>query len=153
MEKGIRKNMKITICGSINFTYEMKKYADELMAASHSVELPMTSRRILSGELTLEEFRQEKENNGDGSFRKIRDDVIKRYYEIIRESDAILVVNARKNNIDNYIGGNTFLEIGFAHVLGKKIYLLNPIPDMIYTDEIKAMQPTVIDNDLNKIVG
>ena len=41
--------------------------------------------------------------------------------------------------------------MGFANVLGKKIYLLNDVPDMIYTDEILAMQPKIINNDLTKI--
>ena len=43
------------------------------------------------------------------------------------------------------------LEMGFAHVLGKKIFLLNGIPDMHYKDEIRAMQPVVLDGDLNGI--
>ena len=41
--------------------------------------------------------------------------------------------------------------MAFAHILSKKIFLLNPIPDMIYTDEIKAMQPIIVNNDLNRI--
>ena len=60
--------------------------------------------------------------------RKIKNDVIRDYYQKIDKSDCILVLNLTKNGIENYIGGNTFLEIGFAHVLGKKIYLYNNIP-------------------------
>jgi hypothetical protein len=38
-------------------------------------------------------------------------------------------------------------------VLGQKIYLLNPIPDMpFYGSEIIAMKPTVLHGDLSKIV-
>ncbi len=45
------------------------------------------------------------------------------------------------------------MEMGFAHVNGKKIFLLNPIPeDVPYTDEIKAMADVVINGDLIKIV-
>lgn len=76
---------------------------------------------------------------------------IRAYWKIIRESDAVLVANFDKKGIKNYIGGNTFLEMGFAHVLGKKIFLLNGIPKMIYTDEIKAMQPAVINGNFSKI--
>ena len=43
------------------------------------------------------------------------------------------------------------MEIGFAYVNNKKIFLLNPIPDMIYRDEIEACQPIVISNDLSLI--
>ena len=61
------------------------------------------------------------------------------------------MANFDKHNIQNYIGGNTFLEMGFAHILKKPIYLLNEIPEMSYTDELRAMQPIVIKGDLLKI--
>jgi len=41
--------------------------------------------------------------------------------------------------------------MGFAHVLGKPIYLLYGIPDMIYSDEIKAMQPVLLEGNIVKI--
>ena len=143
--------MKIVICSSIDFTYEVKEVSDKLIAMEHETEIPLTSQRILRGELTLENFKKEKEKNGDGFVRKIKDDVIKRYYEIIKNSDAVLVVNYNKKGVENYIGGNTFLEMGFAHVLNKKIYLLNPIPEMGYRDEIVAMQPIILEGNLGEI--
>ena len=143
--------MIITICGSIDFTYEIKKIADELAAAGHKVNIPFTSQKILNGQLSLADFQKEKEKNRDGAFRKIKEDVIKRYYKIINESDAILVVNITKREIKNYIGGNVLLEMGFAHVLDKKIYLLNDVPELAYTDEISAMKPVVISGDLSSI--
>ena len=139
--------MKITICGSIQFSEKMKEAADELIKMGHQVELPLTTKRILNGELTLEEFSQEKEK----AERKIKDDVIRKYYDIIKNSEAILVVNMEKKNIPGYIGGNTLLEMGFAYVLNKRIYLLNEIPEMAYTDEIVAMQPVVISGNLSLI--
>ncbi len=110
------------------------------------------AKKILSGELSLEEFLNIKRKRGDAEFRnKAEEDVIKRYYRLIKKSDAILVVNVEKNGIKNYIGGNTFLEMGFAYILNKKIYLLNSIPKLSYADEIKAMHPIILNNDLNKI--
>ncbi|HPN96736.1 MAG TPA: hypothetical protein PLK35_03125 [Candidatus Moranbacteria bacterium] len=144
--------MKIIICGSIDATYEIKDISDKLEMLGHTTEIPLTSQRILRGELTLDDFKKEKEKNGDGFVRKVKDDVIRRYYNLIYESDAILIVNNKKKNIENYIGGNTFLEMGFAHVLKKNIYLLNPIPEMSYKDELLAMQPVVIYGDLSKII-
>jgi hypothetical protein len=143
--------MKIVICGSIDATYEIKEIADKLKEKGFETEIPLTSQRILNGELTLDEFKKEKEKNGDGFVRKVKDDVIRRYYELIKNSDAVLIVNYPKKGIDNYIGGNTFLEMGFAHVLNKKIFLLNPIPEISYKDEIMAMQPVVLNGDLSKI--
>jgi uncharacterized membrane protein (UPF0127 family) len=53
------------------------------------------------------------------------------------KSDAVLVLNYDRKGIKNYIGGNTLMEIGFAHVLNKKIYLMNPIPEIeFYKSEI-----------------
>ncbi len=143
--------MKIAICASIEFTPKIKEIADLLTKQGHEVEIPLTSQKILQGELTLEDFLKEKEKRGDGAFRKIKDDVIKRYFEIIKGIDALLVFNLEKKGIPEYIGGNTFLEMGFAHVLGKPIYLYGDIPEMIYSDEIKAMQPVVLIGDLSKI--
>jgi len=50
-----------------------------------------------------------------------------------------LVVNPDKNNVANYIGGNVFLEMGYAHILKKKIFLYNDIPAMPYADETRSM--------------
>lgn len=144
--------MKIAICGSIDFTPEIKKIADHLLARGHKIELPTYTKKILNGDLTLEQFKKHKEKKGDWAFRvKIDEDLIKRYFEVIKSSDAILVVNVENKGIQNYIGGNTLLEMGFAYVLNKKIFLLNNLPEMHYTDELKAMQPTVIHQNLSKI--
>lgn len=148
--------MKIAICGSINFTPEIKKAKDKLEKDRHEVYIPLTSERIINGELTMEDFLKEKEANGDKKFResaqrKINDDVINLYYKKIKEMDAILILNLEKNNIKDYIGGNSFLEMGFAHVLNKKIFLLNEIPEMGYKDEMLAMKPVILNGDLKNI--
>lgn len=83
---------------------------------------------------------------------KIEHDFIREHFKKIEASDAILVLNYDKKGIPNYIGGNTFLEIGLAFWLGKKIYLLNPIPEMDYKTEMHAMQPVVLHGNLTDIV-
>lgn len=144
--------MKIVICASITATPKMKEVSDFLTAHGHSTEVPFTTKRILSGELSMEEFLKIKNTEGDIGFRKnANEDLIKRYYNLIKESDAILVLNVDKNGIKNYIGGNTLMEMGFAYILGKKIFLYNQVPEMSYADEIKAVQPILIDGDLSKI--
>lgn len=83
---------------------------------------------------------------------KYENDAIREYWEPMQDSDALLVLNYDKHGIKNYIGGNAFLEMGFAHVLNQKIFLMNPIPEMpYYGTEIIAMKPVVIDGDLSKI--
>lgn len=130
----------------------VNKVKDELINRGHFVEIPYSAKKIINGEISLEEFKKIKQKEGDIFFRnKSEEDLIRRYFRIIKESDAILVLNFSKNNILNYIGGNALIEIAFAHVLEKKIYLLNPIPKMNYTDEVEAMKPIVINGDLTKI--
>lgn len=44
------------------------------------------------------------------------------------------------------------MEIGFAHVLNQKIFLLNSIPEIpYYKTEIEAIKPIIINGDLTKI--
>jgi hypothetical protein len=42
-------------------------------------------------------------------------------------------------------------SMNFAYVLCKKIFLLNPIPKINYSNEIESMKPVILDNDLNKL--
>lgn len=144
--------MKIVICASVDFTYKIKEIKDELEQLGHQTHIPYMTKKILASEVSMEDFLKEKEKYGDTVFRETAsEDLIKRYYNKIKNSDAILIVNVDKKGIKNYIGGNSFLEIGFAYVLDKKIFLLNPIPDMLYKDEIIATKPIVINGDLSKI--
>ena len=142
--------MKIAICLSLDFTNQITDIKNQLIQKGHEVIVPMTSGMFLRGEVALEQITKEKEN-GSILERMIKQDVIRRYFEKIKEVDAILVLNFEKKGIKGYIGGNVFLEMGFAHVLNKKIFLLNEIPDISYQDEIKAMQPIILNGDLSLI--
>ena len=83
---------------------------------------------------------------------KNNSDAIRAFWEKIKASDAILVLNYDRRGVANYIGGNTLMEIGFAHVLGKKIFLLNPIPEIeFYKSEIEACKPVIVNGDLTLI--
>lgn len=142
--------MKITICASISSTPKIKEIFEKLIEMGIEVKIPYTSKRIIKGEVLLEDYLREVNENGDKKFRD-NTDVIKEHYEFIKESDAILVINTDKNGIQNYIGGNVLMEIGFAYVLGKKIFLFNPIPEIGYKDEILAMQPIVLNGNIENI--
>jgi diphthamide synthase subunit DPH2 len=144
--------MKIAICSSLDFIPEIKKIAEALTALGHVPVLPKSAEMVISGEVAAQELKNENLDSNKRIERKIKLDAIKSHYHKISECDAILVTNYSKKGIPNYIGGNTFLEIGFAHILNKKIFLLNPVPEMLYTDEIVAMRPTVLDNNLELIV-
>lgn len=136
--------MKIVICGSMLHSNKMIEASNNLNKKGHETIFPHDAERYADGTLDTE-------TRGESTENKIKNDLIRDYYNKIKDSDAILVVNFDKNDIKNYIGGNTFLEMGFAHVLDKKIYLYNNVPDMSYTDEILAMQPIVINQYLSEI--
>jgi len=67
-------------------------------------------------------------------------------------SDCILVTNYEKKGMQHYIGGNTFLEMGYAYGRGKNVYVLNELPEASpYKEEILGMQPIVLFGDISKI--
>ena len=146
--------MKITICGSIAFMDEMIKTKGDLEKLGYSVEIPPLEIKDESGKMIpVKEYYAIRKSAKDSDFwvwqekgRRIRE-----YFDKINWSNAILVLNYDKNNIIGYIGGNTFLEIGVAFYLKKKIFLLNQIPEMPYKEEILAMMPIVINGDLGLI--
>lgn len=126
----------------MQFHKEMSKAKLDLEAMRHTVYVPKSIElmdTIGYVHPTIDEAKVE---------AKIEHDFIREHFKKIEKSDAILVLNYDKKGIANYIGGNTFLEIGLAYWLGKKMFLLNPIPDMDYITELHAMQPTVLHGDL-----
>ena len=123
---------------------KMVEIANKLRQENYNIVLPRNTEEYAKEELANEISRESIKN-------KIDNDLIRDYFDKIKSSDAILVVNVEKNKIKSYIGGNSFLEMGFAHALNKEIFLLSDIPEMIYTDEIKAMQPIILKGDLKKI--
>ncbi len=84
--------------------------------------------------------------------QKYNMDAIREFWREMQGADAVLVLNLDKNGIKNYIGGNTLMEIGFAHVLNQKIFMYNPIPEMQYCKtEIEAVKPIIINGNLELI--
>ena len=79
----------------------------------------------------------------------LKEKSIRNHFEKIMWADAILVLNYGKKDTENYIGANTFLEMGIAFHERKQIYLLNPIPEVSNKEEILGMKPIVINGDLS----
>lgn len=86
--------------------------------------------------------------------QKYEQDAIREHWGTIQKCDVTLVLNHDKHGIPGYIGGNSFLEMGFAYVLHKPLYLLNPIPKMPYYEtEIIAMKPVVLEGNLETLLS
>ncbi len=136
--------MRIGISGSMQFTEKMIEARDNLLALGHNAYVTSYAGAFIGK--TIEEKESIKLD------QKRTDDVIKEYWDLMQGGDAILVLNFEKHNMPNYIGGNTLMEIGFAHVLGQKIFLWNPIPDQSYCKhEIESVHPVIINGDLSLI--
>jgi nucleoside 2-deoxyribosyltransferase len=127
--------MKIAISGNIYMLPDIIEMQELLEERKHKV-IP-----IFEYLDQLEERNEKKREKNRLSF-----------FDKLKKSDALLVVNnSLKNGRKNYISGSSFLEMGFAHALGKKIFLLQGIPDLSYRDEIMAMKPIILNGNLNKI--
>lgn len=140
--------MKITICGSVTFAKKLVEIYHQLEKLGHEPVMHEEMFGIADG--TAKEIIDG--INLDHAEIKRKYGFIKIWHGLIKSSDAILVCNYDKNGMENYIGGNTLMEIGFAHVLNQKIFLYNSIPDIpYYKSEIEAMKPEIINGDLSKI--
>lgn len=136
--------MKIGVAGSMQFTERMMELCEQLEAMGHKAFMSKFGPYFVG--------KTDEEKEKIKLEQKYNQDAIREFWKPMQEADALLVANYDKSGIKNYIGGNAFLEMGFAHVLQQKIYLLNPIHKMPYYEtEIIAMQPTIINGDLRKI--
>lgn len=138
--------MTITICGSMQFHKEMEVMRTKLQARGFTVLVPADLDHIENNESYMT-------NDEDKISTKIEFDFIREHFKKIEQADAILILNYEKKGIAGYIGGNTFLEMGYAFGLDKKVYLLNSIPEMDYKTEMYAIQPIILDGDTDKILS
>ncbi|MBD3360567.1 hypothetical protein GF366_02070 [Candidatus Peregrinibacteria bacterium] len=137
--------MKIGIIGSMQFTEKMVEIRDKLKEMGHDTFITELHYDFIGK--TIAEKEQIKKDQMDGNI-----DTIREFWDLMQGADAVLVLNLEKNNIENYIGANTLMEIGFAHVLNQKIFFYNPMPDMPYCrEELEAVHPIVINGDLDLI--
>lgn len=136
--------MKIGVIGSMQYTEKMMELRDALNNFGHNAFITSLAAPFVG--------KTDDEKETIKLFQKNNKDAIREFWRLMQGADAVLVANYDKKGIKNYIGGNTFLEMGFAHILDQKIFLLNPVPEIdYYKTEIVAMKPIVINGDLRRI--
>ncbi len=141
-------NMKITICGSLKFIGEMNAVKHELEKAGHSVLVPLSAQLNQT-----KEHWQNVKNENPGRFFSIKSQRIKKHFDEIKSSDAVVVLNYDKDEKRSYIGPNTLMEIAIAFEHGKKIFILNRLSeDDPYYDEILSVSPLFLDGKLTDVV-
>lgn len=129
----------IAICGSMSHKGVWLPIIRELEFMGYSVATPDLSET------------RDWSSFSDADIVREKGRLIRRHIANIERAKAVLIANFDKNDIENYIGSNTFLEMGAGFIFEKPIYLYNPVPKQSNYEEIMALEPMVIDGDLSKI--
>lgn len=119
----------IVLCGSMKVVDEIIKVQKELEDRGWNVLLPKECMEGLPKVIASRKH-----------FERIID----------KDNEYILIVNATKKGIDNYIGPNSFAEIAFSFYFNKKVYLLNDKYEP-YLDELDGWGVIPLYGDLDKI--
>ena len=104
----------VVLCGSMKIKDEIFKVEEQLKELGYNVLLP---EECIRGEAKVIASR--------AHFDRITNPA----------NEYILIVNATKNGIENYVGPNSFAEIAFGFYHNKKVMLLNAVYEP-YEDEI-----------------
>lgn len=129
----------------MHHTEKMIECAEQLKALGHDPVYSSFAQEFIG--------KNDEEKEAIKLHQKNNRDAIREFWLKMQNLDAVLVLNLERKGIPNYIGGNTLMEIGFAHVLDQKIFLYNPIPEIdFYKSEIEAVKPVILNGDLTKIV-
>jgi len=124
--RSLRSQFRVVLCGSMSVYPEILEEQWMLQEREVRTVVPAPEDSVVS-ELDGKAFETFKRRVAREHLIKIRDP----------RTVAILAVNCDRYQIRDYIGPNTFAEIAVAFVQGKRIYLLQGIPEM-YADELRA---------------
>lgn len=122
------KKRTIVLCGSMKIKDQIVALSEELIARGYDAIVPAE----IHDEMT----------KADASHRH--------FDRIIKDADAILVVNATAHDTEDYIGPNSFAEIAFAFHFNKPIYLWHDIYEP-YRDELEGWNAIPLKGDLNNL--
>lgn len=144
--------MIITICSSAVFVKEAYDIKQKLENKGHKVLVYPNEVEINGKKINVLKYHQMREKNLTDNLLKLKSELIRKHFDNIKKGDAILVLNLDKKGIEGYIGGNTFLEMGLAYYLKKKIFVWKNIPkELPYYEEIIALNPIMINKNIEKI--
>lgn len=138
--------MKVTLCGSLSFREKILAVKTVLVQQGHEVLLPHSIEVGFN-----KESWQDLKNDGEEKFYSLKSNRIKKHFDKIEISDAVIIINEEKSGVQGYIGGNTLMEMAIAFYLHKKIYILNAVPESPYREEILGMQPIILNGSLSLI--
>lgn len=125
------------------FYNRIPEIQEPLEALGHEIKLPNSYGEKFD-KMALRSLSDEK-------FANFKEPLLRKNKENIESQDAVLVLNLDKDDVANYIGGATFLEIYEAWRMKKKIYIYNELPQNIFLDELRGMRPVIINGNLGLI--
>ncbi len=134
-----RFKQRIVICGSMSFYGDMLKIQNLLRENGIPSIVPEAENQYTAA-LSIDDFADFKRRVSFQHLKRIRSP----------ETVAVIAVNRDKHGIHDYIGPNTFAEIAVAFAQGKKIFLLQGIPNE-YVDELQAWGVISLDGSLSDI--
>lgn len=132
--------MKIMVCGSMTFAKEMLDAQEALTQMGHEVCVPCDADLHVARPGFIDDL------DGDRK-HVIENNIMKRCFDLLAGSDAIVFLNYPKNGTNGYIGISSLMEMGLAFYLGKKIFLLYDVPspsEARWAHEVLCFEPTVL---------
>ncbi|MFC1698255.1 hypothetical protein ACFL1H_08020, partial [Nanoarchaeota archaeon] len=139
----------IMLIGSMTFAENMLEIKDKLEQQGHSVNVPCDIEMHVKDNNFIDDL--------DNDLKHlIENNILKKCFNLIVQSDAILVLNYPKNGIEGYMGTSTLMETGLAYHLSKKIFILKSPPkskDHRWAHEVYAMEPIIINDDITRITN
>lgn len=139
--------MKLMISGSMTFAHDILALQKKLEKLGHTVALPLGMEPHLTDTAFTDNLEEDVEYC-------IKNDVIRRNFEQIKNQDAMLVFNKKKNDTQGYMGVSMLMELAIAYFLKKKIFILYDIPHFRqhrWAHEVTIMQPTFLHENLENI--
>lgn len=129
----------IVICGSMKILDLMSRIARFLRTTGLDAVVPTPDRP--APDWTEEEF------------NLMKREAAWRHMSYIQQSRtvAILVVNVDRPNVPDYIGPNSFAEIGVAFSARRQVFLLQRMPDS-YAEELTAWGVNCLDRDVRPLL-
>ncbi len=137
--------MRIMICGSMTFAEQMLQLQQQLTAFSHQVNVPCDAEIHRQNSAFIDDLDVNREH-------LIENDIMRKCFELVAASEAVVFLNLPKNGVDGYIGTSSLIEMGLAYYLNKEIYLMYSYPDPTehrWAHEVASFQPTVLNGNID----
>lgn len=130
----------VTVCGSMTHKDKWLGVVEELKSKGLRVATPDLSEKTDWSQLT------------EGEVIEQKGWLVRRHIANIASTKAVLICNYEKQGKRNYIGSNTFLEMGVAFAYGKPVYVLHKLPEQDNREEMLALESIELEGNIEKLV-